>query len=68
LSEPPLSLNELDVVDMPSVHGANVAVTVEFELIAIEQAPVPEHAEPLHPERADPLLGTAVKVTDVPAL
>jgi hypothetical protein len=65
---PPLSMNELAVGDMPSVHGANVAVTAAFVFMAIEQDPVPEHAAPLQPESADPLSGIAVKVTDVPAL
>jgi hypothetical protein len=37
-------------------------------LIDKEQVPVPEQLPPLHPEKDDPLLGAAVKVTIDPEL
>jgi hypothetical protein len=43
-----------------------VAVTVVAEETVTEQAPVPEHAPPLHPAKAEPEAATADRLTDVP--
>jgi len=46
---------------------AKVAVTAFAASIVTVQAPVPEHP-PDQPEKVDPLLADAAKVTDVPEL
>ncbi len=46
--------------------GTNVAVTAAEEVTRTVQGPVPEHAAPLQPANADPGLGVAVRVTEVP--
>jgi hypothetical protein len=43
-----------------------LAVTACAALIVTTQVPVPLHPAPLQPVNADPLAGTAVKVTGVP--
>src|SRR5207245_6842887 len=46
--------------------GANVAVTVVAAESVIVHAPVPEQPPPVHPVKAEPLAGLAVRVTTVP--
>lgn len=48
--------------------GTKRAVTVVSVVTETVQAAVPAHADPLHPANAEPVAGTAVKVTEVPAL
>ena len=45
---------------------AKVAVTDVAAFIVTVQVPVPEHPPPDQPEKVDPLVAEAVKVTDVP--
>jgi hypothetical protein len=41
----------------------NVAVTDLLELIVTVHVPVPEHPDPLHPVKVDPVAGVAVRTT-----
>ena len=45
---------------------AKVAVTNVAAVIGTVQVPVPEHAPPDQPEKTDPLVAAAAKVTDFP--
>ena len=45
---------------------AKDAVTDVAAFIVTVQVPVPEHPPPAQPEKTDPLVAKAVKVTDVP--
>ena len=46
--------------------GRKVAATDFAAFIFIVQAPVPEHPPPDQPEKVDPLVAEAAKVTDFP--
>jgi hypothetical protein len=70
LPEPLDSADVFEAGDMLKEHGADVktAVIDEAAFMATEHEPVPEHPDPLQPEKVAPLLAVAVKVTDAPAL
>ena len=46
--------------------GIKVAVTDVAAVIVTVQVPVPEHPPPDQPEKVDPLVAEAAKVTDFP--
>jgi hypothetical protein len=48
--------------------AVKTAVIDEAAFTAAEQDPVPEHPDPLQPEKVEPLFAVAVEVTAVPAL
>jgi hypothetical protein len=54
-----------DFVTVKLYIGVKVAVTDFAAFIVTVQVPVPEHA-PDQPEKMDPLVAKAVKVTDFP--
>lgn len=47
---------------------SKVAVTVVFERTVTVHVPVVLVHAPVHPEKTDPALGVAVRVTDVPLM
>ena len=56
----------VDFVTVKLYTGVKVAVTDVAAVIVTVQVPVPEHPPPDQPEKVDPLVAEAVKVTDVP--
>lgn len=65
---PPDDVNDCAVDERLYEHEVNVAVTVVFDPIDIEQSPVPLHPPPDQLSKAEPESGEAVRVTDVPEL
>ena len=55
-----------DFVTVKLYKGIKVAVTDVAAVIDTVQVPVPEHPLPDQPEKVDPLVAEAVKVTDFP--
>ena len=55
-----------DFVTVKLYTGIKVAVTDVAAFIVTVQAPVPEHPPPDQPEKVDPLVAEAAKVTAFP--
>jgi hypothetical protein len=55
-----------DFVTVKLYTGIKVTVTDFAAVIVAVQVPVPEHPPPDQPEKTDPLVAEAAKVTDFP--